>query len=468
MAATSEVSGNAVRIAARDCGTLSIECSDVAGYVDGVAQRIAAHLKTLDGLEQVTTALLSDQARVARSTDEARLLAEQARAKLDTGRVAIDDTIDVFKSLTDLVVQLGDRMAGFASAMSEVRNVSTTIELIARKTNMLALNATIEAARAGDAGRSFAVVAAEVKKLAHETRGATDKIATTIASLTTEAGAVTSEVHAGVERSRAAQGGFASMSRTVREVSEIVALVDRQSDGIAQSTTLIQGSVDRMQAGLTSFASDARVNGGQLVEAQKRLAHLEHLSNTMLDTLANSGAEIDDSAFIGIARAAHAELEAMITQALKTGALSEDAVFDLNYVPMPGTDPQQWETRFCDWADAHVRPLLDGTAVRDPRIIAAALTDVNGYLPTHVTARSQPQRPGDPAWNAEHCRNRRNFMDDATRRAVESENEIMLVTYRMDLGGGRYKPVKNVFVPVFVGGRRYGNFELAYADEAAR
>ena len=52
-AATSEVSGDAIRIAARDCGTLSIECSDVAGYVDGVAQRIAAHLKTLDGLEQV-------------------------------------------------------------------------------------------------------------------------------------------------------------------------------------------------------------------------------------------------------------------------------------------------------------------------------------------------------------------------------------------------------------------------------
>ncbi len=465
--AQDHVSGDAVRAAARDCGTLSIECSDVAGYVDGVANRIAAHLQMLGKLEDVTTSLLADQARVADSTDEARLLAEQARTKLDRGRAAIDDTIDVFKGLTELVVQLGDRMAGFASAMAEVRTVSSTIETIARRTNMLALNATIEAARAGDAGRSFAVVAAEVKKLAHETRGATDRIASTIASLTSEACAVTAEVHSGVERSRAAQSGFASLSNTVREVADIVTMVDRQSDGIAQSTSLIQNNVDRMKAGLTSFAADARENGGQLVEAQKRLGQLERLSNKMLDTLANSGARIDDSAFIDMAKAAHADVLRAIDTGLAQGALTQADIFDFDYVPMPGTDPQQWQTGFCAFADAAIRPLLDRTIVRDARIIAAALSDVNGYLPTHIRDRSHPQRADDPAWNAEHSRNRRNFMDDATRRAVESTNDIMLVTYRMNLGEGRYKPVKNVFVPLFVRGRRYGNFELAYVDEVA-
>ncbi|MFL6780385.1 MAG: methyl-accepting chemotaxis protein, partial [Sphingomicrobium sp.] len=164
-----QVTENAIRAVARDCGSLSMECSDVAGYVNGVGQRIGEHLKMLDQLEEVTTRLLSDQARVSDSTDEARLLSEQAKAKLDAGREAIEGTIDGFKGLTDLIVQLGERMAGFASAMHQVQSVSSTIETIARKTNMLALNATIEAARAGDAGRSFAVVAAEVKKLAHDT-----------------------------------------------------------------------------------------------------------------------------------------------------------------------------------------------------------------------------------------------------------------------------------------------------------
>lgn len=155
----------------------------------------------------------------------------------------------------------------------------------------------------------------------------------------------------------------------------------------------------------------------------------------------------------------------LIEAALSRGTLTEDALFDFSYVPMAGTDPQQWETRLCAFADAHIRPILDRVMQEDPRNVAGAMTDVNGYLPTHITARSQPQRPGNPAWNAEHCRNRRNFMDEATRRAVESTREIMLVTYRMDLGGGRYQPVKNVFVPLFVRNRRYGNFELAYFDE---
>ena len=163
-----EVTENAIRAVARDCGSLSIECSDVAGYVEGVAERIGEHLKVLDTLEEVTTRLLGDQARVSDSTDEARLLSEQAKAKLEAGREAIEGTIAGFKGLTELVVQLGERMAGFASAMNQVQTVSSTIEAIARKTNMLALNATIEAARAGDAGRSFAVVAAERHALGDE------------------------------------------------------------------------------------------------------------------------------------------------------------------------------------------------------------------------------------------------------------------------------------------------------------
>jgi len=61
-----------------------------------------------------------------------------------------------------------------------------------------------------------------------------------------------------------------------------------------------------------------------------------------------------------------------------------------------------------------------------------------------------------------------NFIDDATQRAIDSDNEAMLVTYRMDLGEGRYLPVKKMFVPMSIDGRRWGNFELGYRDEAAR
>jgi methyl-accepting chemotaxis protein len=458
-----EVTENAIRSVARDCGSLSMECSDVAGYVRDVGTRITDHLNMLDQLEEVTTRLLADQARVSDSTDEARLLSEQARAKLEAGREAIDGTIAGFKGLTELVVQLGERMAGFASAMNQVQTVSSTIETIARKTNMLALNATIEAARAGDAGRSFAVVAAEVKKLAHDTRSATSQIASTIGELTREASAVTTEIKTGVERSRAAQSGFGQISETVREVSEIVTMVDRQTEGIAHSTSMIQTSVDRVKAGLTDFAGDARNNGSQLLQAQKRLEHLEMLSNTMLDTLANSGAEIDDTPFILKAQEAMRAIQAVVERGVENGEISMNEIFDREYKLIEGTNPEQFDTHFCAFADKYIRPILDRVKGSDDRLIGSAITDVNGYLPTHLTERSHTPGP-DPVWNDAHCRNKRIFMDETTAAAIVSEKPAMLATYRMELGD-RFIPVKNVFVPLWIKGRRWGNYELAYRDD---
>ncbi|HEX8842580.1 MAG TPA: methyl-accepting chemotaxis protein, partial [Sphingomicrobium sp.] len=358
---------------------------------------------------------------------------------------------------------LGERMAGFATAMNQVQTVSSTIETIARKTNMLALNATIEAARAGDAGRSFAVVAAEVKKLAHDTRAATSQIASTIGELTREAGAVTAEIKTGVERSRAAQSGFSVINDTVREVSELVGMVDRQTEGIAHSTSMIQTSVDRVKAGLTDFAGDARDNGTELTTAEKRLAHLEQLSNSMLDTLANSGAEIDDTPFILTAQEACRRIKAAVERAIDEGEVTVEDVFDRDYKVIEGSNPVQYTVRFNDAADKHVRPILDQVKASDARIIGSAIGDMNGYLPTHLSERSHPQGP-DPVWNDAHCRNKRILIDDTTRAALASERPATLATYRMELGD-KFIPVKNVFVPLWIKGRRWGNYELAYRDD---
>src|SRR5690348_1279835 len=458
-----EVTENAIRAVARDCGSLSMECSDVAGYVKGVADRIGESMKMLDQLEELTPRLMTAKARGRVSTDESRLCSAQPKANSESGGEAIEGTIDGSKRLTELVVQLGERMAGFASAMNQVQTVSSTIETIARKTNMLALNATIEAARAGDAGRSFAVVAAEVKKLAHDTRAATSQIASTIGELTREASAVTSEIKTGVERSRAAQSGFGTISETVREVSEIVGMVDRQTEGIAHSTSMIQTSVDRVKAGLTDFAGDARANGSELLTAEKRLAHLEMLSNTMLDTLANSGAEIDDTPFILKAQEACRQVQEAIENAIDAGEVTVDDVFDRDYKIVEGSNPVQYDVRFNDCADKVVRPILDRTKSSDSRIIGSAIGDMNGYLPTHLSERSHPQGP-DPVWNDEHCRNKRILIDDTTRMALASEKPATLATYRMELGD-KFIPVKNVFVPLWIKGRRWGNFELAYRDD---
>ena len=82
-----------------------------------------------------------------------------------------------------MVDTLGEHVTSFSAAMEQVRRSAQDIDDIAETTNILALNATIEAMRAGEAGRTFAVVASEVKSLANDTRRATDEITQTIESL---------------------------------------------------------------------------------------------------------------------------------------------------------------------------------------------------------------------------------------------------------------------------------------------
>ena len=98
-----------------------------------------------------------------------------------------------------------------------------------------------------------------------------------------------------------------------------------------------------MKSGLPVFAADARDNGGQLQrDATTSSTPLELLSNEMLDRLASCGVRIDDTPFIELApESRRARLEAVIEAAIRRGEVSEDDVFDTDYVADAGhqSDP---------------------------------------------------------------------------------------------------------------------------------
>lgn len=464
-AAPQQRNDEAIRAVARSCGQLAVGCSDAAGYVAGVSDGITRQLVALGELEKVTIALDADQRDVARSTNEARRLSEQARGTLERESAQIATAVSEFGALTAMVASLGARMTDFAAAMEQVQRVSSAIDAIAAKTNLLALNATIEAQRAGDAGRTFAVVAAEVKKLALETRQATDEINRTMETFVAQADHVIRDIDDGVKAGERAQRGVAQISQTVAEVAGLVSSVDAITDGIARSTEVTTNGVGRVRETLGLFGRQARDSAETLSSAHDRMAHLERLSNTMLDQLAHSGVTIDDTHYVDLMLREVAVVQHAIERGIARGDVSREAVFDTQYVLVPGTDPAQYTTRFNDFADRHIRPILDRLAAMDSqRISGAAIVDTNGYLPTHLSAKSLPQRPDDPAWNALNCRNRRNFMDDITARALAFDGDFLLAAYRQDLGQGRYRTVKSVFVPLWITGRRWGNFEIGWID----
>jgi methyl-accepting chemotaxis protein len=114
------------------------------------------------------------------------------------------------------------------------------------------------------------------------------------------------------------------------------------------------------------------------------------------------------------------------------------------------------------YADAALRPLLDRATAADPAIVGCCLIDRNGHLPTHISAKSARQRPGQREWNIEHARNRQIFMDRQTRTALDHAGDFRLFTYRQDFGDGRYRALRSVFVPLQFGGRKWGLYELGY------
>ncbi|HEV2568853.1 methyl-accepting chemotaxis protein [Sphingomonas sp.] len=453
----------AIDAVAKSCGDLAVGCTAAATHVTRVAESLGRQMDVLADLEKVTAFLEADQRRAADSTDEARLLAEKARTKLDEGTRIIRQSMDDFTALTELVVRLGEQVTNFAAAMTQVQRVTAGIDSIARTTNMLALNAAIEAERAGAAGRTFAVVAAEVKKLAQDTRGATEEISATVASLAHEAETFVAEIGAGVAKSRSAQESFGRVNDTVGEVAQIVELVEQQSDGIARSTSHIHDNAIRVKDELAGFVREARANGDLLIDAQAKMSEMELLSNRMFDQLVHSGFAHDDQRYVELALSARDEIQQLIERAIERGEIRPADVFDTNYRLIPGSDPERFDTNFADWADRFVQPIIDRVTDSDGSIEGSVISDVNGYLPTHQSQRSKPPKPGDREWNDRNCRNRRILADETTMRAVRSDAPFMMAVYQLERGTEQLM-VKNVFVPLWINGRRWGNFEIAYID----
>ena len=446
---------------AADTGELAVGCADVGGRIEEVAGELADQVTALGKLERVTADLEADQAQVARATEEAKVLSAKAAENIQSSAQQISSTVAEFGQLTDLIERMGTHVTNFAAAMEQVKAVSASIETIAKTTNMLALNAAIEAERAGDAGRTFAVVASEVKKLASHTRAATEEIRRTVGSLSSEAEGLMREISAGVEESHRAERGFETIADALGRAIDLVGLVDGQSDQIARSASLIHGNSQQVRGALQQFGQRVRTSSEQLVDTHAHIDRLEALSNQVFHGLVASGASPDDWGFVAYATQRRDDCVAMTEKALADGTLSMAELFDVDYQLIPGSKPERYKTRLWDWAHAHWRPLLDEIAGFDSRVISSACTSKDGYLPTHLSLYSR-ESTGDVAHDTKYCRNGRRFYDKIDAKAKASEEPFFMAVYRREGDGSYYDVVRNVYVPLHFQGRRWGDLEISY------
>lgn len=444
------------------CSEVTVGCADVSGLVKSVlesSEKLRAEHTALLG---TVKALNDDQLQVAQASEEARLLSQNAINRLGEGTGLIRSSLGQIGKLLAQVDTLTQHVTGFAAAMDQVRRCSQDIDKLAQTTSILALNATIEAARAGEAGRTFAVVASEVKSLAQSTRMATDEIARTIDALGGEAEGVIVEIENGAQVSIEARNSVVKIEETLLGVGEMVGEVDKQNDQIARATCAISDHVFRLQDVLASFDSAAIENEDKLGRAQKRMSGLEELSNVMFDQIVHAGLCPQDDVIVGLAKEAAREVAEIAATALAAGTLDTVSLFDENYNEIPGSNPVRYRNRFSDWAHANWRPVLDRVKSSNAAVVATVCDDRNGFLPTHLTERSQ-QPTGDYLHDLQFCRNGRLIFNDADRRIKQSDAEYTMTVYRHEGDGRNYKVVRLVSVPLVIAGRRWGEYEITYA-----
>jgi len=155
-------------------------------------------------------------------------------------------------------------------------------------------------------------------------------------------------------------------------------------------------------------------------------------------------------------------LSKMFDDAVSSGAITLEDLFDENYLAIPNTDPVQHRTRFLDWTERALPAFQEAFLGKDQRMAFSVAVDRNGYLPVHNKIYSQPQRPGDAAWNTANSRNRRIFNDPAGLAAGRNTRPYLIQSYARDMGNGLTVMMCEIDVPIWVQGRHWGSFRTAY------
>ena len=267
-----------VRKAAMDVSGSANQILDAADDMTaGATQQDQEITNTSSAVEELTVSM-------KQVSNNAEASAEAARRALDAaeqGNRAVRDTLEGMQRIRSSVQATAKKIKSLGDRSLEISEIINVINDITEQTNLLALNAAIEAARAGEAGRGFAVVADEVRKLAEHSRSATKDIAALIKAIqaeTNEAVVVmeegTREVEVGAGLADQAGKALEAISSVVRQSAELVQEISlaskqqvRGTEGVANAMQIISGITRQTTQGARQTASTV----GNMVKLSEQL-----------------------------------------------------------------------------------------------------------------------------------------------------------------------------------------------------
>lgn len=193
----------------------------------GAQEQAARISETATAMEEMNSTVL-EVARNAGTTAEA---SNQARDKAAAGSSEVQKVVAGMATINSGAEELRAEMEDLSRKAESIGAILNVISDIADQTNLLALNAAIEAARAGEAGRGFAVVADEVRKLAEKTMQATAQVGQAIR---------------GIQDGTAKN--MAKVENTVRMVDDVTALANNSGMALSEIVSLVDSESDQIRA----------------------------------------------------------------------------------------------------------------------------------------------------------------------------------------------------------------------------
>jgi methyl-accepting chemotaxis protein len=408
-------------------------------------------------IQDVTTAseeLAVTSRMIAGNAGIVEKMADEASSCCLAGTREVQNATEGMGRLKLQVQEIAECMVKLGGNSQKIGGVVEIIDEISDQTNLLALNAAIEAAGAGEAGKRFAIVAHEVRRLAERTVEATRQIRTLIEEIQKSTNSTVMVTEEGTKAVDAAAAlvdkvrlSFSTIIRTVEETARAakeISLASRQETSACEQMAVSMVGVRDVSQHVATSAHETEQSVNDLMELTVRLKEL------MEEEIQSKGKV---AAFNG-ARA----LEKMLNDAVAAGRISADDLFDEQYQPIPDTTPQKYRTRFDAFCDETIITILDDFLAKDEQVYFAVLVDRNGYLPTHNTKYTRPltgDRKHDTQWN----RTKRLFNDAVGLASARNATEKVLVqVYFRDTG----EKMWDLSSPVTVNGRHWGAFRIGY------
>ena len=376
-------------------------------------------------------------------------------------RGQVDAALADIGGLVDMVQSTAARLDELRSSLETVAATAAGIEGIASHTNMLAINASVEAVHAGARGAGFAIIAEEVRALATQTKDASRKVDASLKALAGIAGQLVEASRSGKQKAEAVGAGAKSIAALAELVGRSTAEIDQRAERIGRGAQDVEARVSGFLSNVESLDRGVDVSSQQLAAVSERLGGLMQLSERILGLSADTGVDTVDRPVAVLAMQTAGEIGRLLEEELRQGRVTLQDLFDERYLPIPGTDPAQFTTRFTALTDRLLPPLLEPPLTAVPGVVFVAAVDRNGYLPTHNARFSQRQR-GDAEWNKANCRNRRMFDDRVGLAAARATGHFLIQCYRRDMGGGEFALMKDASAPILVGGRHWGALRVGY------